>query len=335
MAEVFASLPATVIGFAMGIGIERAALLDAADLTEAQLADPDGLVPYDSLVGIWSLMQAHFPERALGLEYAAFVPWTVFGEVGYVLTNAPNARALMQAYLRFMRLVDPFLQVEAYEADGQVELRLDTEPRTIALEEPMEMMLASMTRTAIELVATAVTPTQVLIRHARRHALPKYTAAFSAPVAFEAEHYAVRFDAAHLDLPLPGADPALGRYLTAHLTEKLQARDAAAPSFPESVAVELEAGLATGRLTQGDVAAALHVSVRTLQRRLEEAGTRFSAVLDEVRHRRATQLLSAPNRSVAEVAYLLGYTEPRAFHRSFRRWTGQTPSAWRHADGAK
>ena len=215
------------------------------------------------------------------------------------------------------------------ELGAEVELRIDTEPRAVALAEPMEMMLASMYRTAVELLERSLAPTEVRLRHPQRHPEAEYAAAFSAPVRFEAPHYALRFDAAHLDLPVPGADPALGRYLSAHLDARLEARATPAPTFPEEVAAQLEAGLAAGRVTQAEVADALHVSTRTLQRRLEEAATSFTAVLDDVRHRRATHLLAAPQRTVAEVAYLLGYTEPRAFHRSFRRWTGQTPSAWR------
>ncbi len=70
------------------------------------------------------------------------------------------------------------------------------------------------------------------------------------------------------------------------------------------------------------------MSPRTLQRRLGDEGTSVHALLDEVRRGRAAALLDA-DMAIGEVAYLLGYSEPSAFHRAFRRWTGVTPEAFR------
>ena len=113
------------------------------------------------------------------------------------------------------------------------------------------------------------------------------------------------------------------------LEERLAQHRAPPVSFADRVAIEIEARLTQGEVAQGDVASALAVSPRTLQRRLDADGLTFSGVLDGVRKRRAQELLTDGALSVQEVAYLLGYSEPRAFHRSFRRWTGSSAGAWR------
>ncbi len=77
------------------------------------------------------------------------------------------------------------------------------------------------------------------------------------------------------------------------------------------------------------VAARLHVSSRTLQRRLSEHGTSYQELLDDVRVRLARAYLKDARLGVAEVAYLLGYSELRAFDRAFRRWTGLSPREFR------
>jgi AraC-like DNA-binding protein len=77
------------------------------------------------------------------------------------------------------------------------------------------------------------------------------------------------------------------------------------------------------------VARALAVSQRTLSRRLADEGTSFRHILDDVRREFACALLHDRTLSVADVAFFLGYSEPAAFNRSFRRWTGQTPRAFR------
>ncbi len=80
-----------------------------------------------------------------------------------------------------------------------------------------------------------------------------------------------------------------------------------------------------------DVARDLGTSPRTLQRQLAASGQSFNVLLDATRRRAAEQYLSDARLSIAEVAYLLGYSEPAAFHRAFRRWTRMTPQAFRRA----
>ena len=71
------------------------------------------------------------------------------------------------------------------------------------------------------------------------------------------------------------------------------------------------------------------MSVRTLQRRLVDSGTTFRSVSDEVRRQLALGYLADPAVSIAEVAFLLGFSEQRSFNRAFRRWTGETAGRWR------
>src|SRR5262245_41398274 len=82
-----------------------------------------------------------------------------------------------------------------------------------------------------------------------------------------------------------------------------------------------------------DVGRVLGMSPRTLQRRLREEGTTFSAVLTQLRHDLALPLLGDGRLAVVEVAFLLGYEDPSAFHRAFRRWSGLSPRAFRRACG--
>jgi AraC-like DNA-binding protein len=86
-----------------------------------------------------------------------------------------------------------------------------------------------------------------------------------------------------------------------------------------------------GRPDLWRTAAGMGVSARTLQRRLGEEGSSFSRVLDELRRDLSDELLSDRKLSVAEVAFLLGYSEPSAFQRAFRRWRGVSPRRFRVA----
>jgi AraC-like DNA-binding protein len=80
-----------------------------------------------------------------------------------------------------------------------------------------------------------------------------------------------------------------------------------------------------------DMADALHMSVRTLRRRLKEVGTTYQEFKDQTRCEAASRLLSRPELKVNAVAALLGFDEPSAFHRSFKKWTGATPGEYRQS----
>ena len=88
--------------------------------------------------------------------------------------------------------------------------------------------------------------------------------------------------------------------------------------------------LARGEPSAAQTARELGLSERTLHRRLRDEGTSFRNILDTIRGELATELLSEPRIGIGEIAFVLGYSEPAAFYRFFRRLTGQTPLAYRH-----
>ena len=87
--------------------------------------------------------------------------------------------------------------------------------------------------------------------------------------------------------------------------------------------------LPDGPPSQKDIAEALHVSNRTLQRKLKDEGTSFIDLLQDARLSLARKYLAQPQRSIVEIAYLLGFSEPSTFSRAFKRWTGHAPAEYR------
>ena len=130
--------------------------------------------------------------------------------------------------------------------------------------------------------------------------------------------------------PLPGADAALSAIVRRRLEQVLP--DALLPtsaSLGARVRRMLVEDLGQTTLTADSVAKTLAMSRRTLTRRLGEEGTSFRAIMDDVRAELSRALLQDRSLSIADVAFFLQYSEPAAFHRSFRRWTGQTPQNYR------
>jgi AraC-like DNA-binding protein len=319
----------------MSLGLPRERALAIGGLSHGALDDPDELVDYESLVRLWKELLEAFPSAPLGLRYAAM--WSAaglepLGVVGYALRHARDGHEAVSLYARFARLADPCLRVAVTSSGAAHTVRVDHEPRVVAMVEPMEMLVLAMVSIAKQLVRDDVGPSLVCFRHAARHPLAHYEALLggAVPVRFEAAFDGVVFPSAHLDLPLRDADPRMVSYLSRH-AEALLARiaDTEAP-LEEQVRCAIQARLLTGEAQAEPVARSLGLSVRSLQRGLAERSTSFSHEVDHARRERALLLVRRPDLTVAEVAFMLGYADPRVFHRSFRRWTGMTPTAFRH-----
>ncbi|CAN5250417.1 AraC family transcriptional regulator [soil metagenome] len=151
-----------------------------------------------------------------------------------------------------------------------------------------------------------------------------YDEVFRAPVSFDAGVDEFEVDHVNLALPLTSADSITGEVLDSRVAQLTASASAASTPFPERVRKSVVAH-PTGEPAPDEVARELGVSARTLRRHLEQEGTSLRAVVDEVRRGRADELLAA-GRSVKEVAFALGFSEPSAFSRAYKRWTGKAPS---------
>ena len=140
-----------------------------------------------------------------------------------------------------------------------------------------------------------------------------------------------RFDASLLDRPVPNADGSMLKVLQRHADELLAARlrETSEPRIVSDVRREVAAQLADDRARVDDVAAALALSTRTLQRKLADAGTSFQAVHDAARQTLAEELLRDSQLNLTDVAFMLGYREQSSFNRACREWFGNTPARTR------
>lgn len=155
-----------------------------------------------------------------------------------------------------------------------------------------------------------------------------YEKHFRSPVKFKADRNALVFKKADMELPFVTHNPDLlgivAPQLEAELTEQL-----AQKTFSEQAKGILKHLLAGQRPSIQDLARELHLSTRTLQRRLTEQGITFQRLLDQARRELAHHYLLHSSRELNETAYLLGYEDANSFFRAFQHWEGTTPGQWR------
>ncbi len=166
------------------------------------------------------------------------------------------------------------------------------------------------------------------------HARPAHVDALhglfgAAHVAFGCEDSGFSVASADLDRPMPAADPRTLETIEPLLVELLGS-SSASPSFTDRVTAHIAASLPAGS-DVAEVARAMHMSGRTLQRRLEQEGATFSEVLDRARLDVAKRALATPTTTLTEVALQLGFSDLATFTRAFKRWTGMPPGQWRRS----
>ncbi len=252
------------------------------------------------------------------------------GLVGLACKTLPDVASAMACHARFQRLTNRSATYETHFESDSVHLREHREdPRTGSL------LISEYTMLVVVRLLSLLTESPVPVRamHVRRpslttHERVAYERELGARVHTGAQHAALILDPGFLRAPVAKADAELERYFRSVLERSLPAPVAEAPLL-SSVRAVVRERLRDGHPTLEDVANALRVGSRTLQRRLREVGTSYQQLLDDTLKSLAEGYLRQPQLSLAEVAWLLGYVEQASFFRAFRRWHDMTPQAFR------
>ncbi|MGB3442052.1 MAG: AraC family transcriptional regulator [Actinophytocola sp.] len=314
-----------LVRFGTDHGVARHDLLVGSGLTEDLLADPSLEVEARQELRVVRNLAAALPDAgvAAGREYHA----TTFGILGFAFLSSPTMRDAIGVALRYYDLSFAFSIPDVTVGDGQVRLALDDRllPADVA-RFLVERDLAAILTVIDELVPGGVPLTGLEFRFPEPTAGDRFEAAFGLRPRFGCPANVATFDAAYLDEPLPLANAHTVAMCEAQCRE-LVARRRARTGTAHDVR-DLLTRLGGLGSPMAAVAGELNLSTRTLRRRLDEEGTSFRALLDEVRETLAEELLTKGAVPVEDVAVRLGYAEASSFIHAFKRWKGVTPIAF-------
>jgi AraC-like DNA-binding protein len=321
-----------LFGLGEAVGIARERLLAAVGASEQQLASPEARLPYESLSRLWELLVAERGELPLGVRLAEQAEPTHFGLAGYVVVNSPDLRTALSRFCQVTALLDPRTGWRFSAPHGRMRVELRPDAWAVQLRHPVEGLLAALVASGRVLSGKHWSPRRVCFVHSRHAASAAVEGFFGARIEYDSRAYVLEAEDAVADLPIAHADIALGNLLHARAEQALaQAQVEGQRSWRERVSEVLASQPRTGELGPGAVASRLAVSERTLQRRLREEGVSFAQLEEDVRRQRAFHLLRDGKLALFEIAFLLGFSDPSAFSRAFRRWSGMPPVAWQRA----
>jgi AraC-like DNA-binding protein len=282
---------------------------------------PDDRVSRDRFRFALDEASRELKEPDLGLRLAQALPVGSFGLTEYCGMASLTLRDGLRQASRFMSLLTESMALVVYETRDEARLVHRLRTNTDRIAHLLELAMATLASRCREAVGERMAFRRVCFTAAPPRDPSLYASHFRAPVFFDAPVDEIVIDAGLLDAPLLTADPAVTKAMS---TQPDTHADGRAP-FLDDVRETVRRALERGDAQVGKAAAALGLSVRTLQRRLGELGASYTALVDDARRDLALQLVG--RRSTNEIAELLGFSNPGAFFRAFRRWTGTTPRA--------
>ena len=316
---------------AQHLGLNTQAELAAVGLSKKMLEDPDQSIPVHSAVQLLENSASRSGCQTLGLRMAESRQFSDLGAVALLLTHQPTLREALQVTVHYRTLLNRALAIYIEEAGDLVIIREE-----VVTDHPMpsrqatELAIGVMARLCASVLGAAWRPVNVNFTHDAPDDTRLHRRLFGCETAFGAEFNGIACPAAAFDAPNPNADPAMARYARRFIDTL---HDTGADSLVFEVRKAVYLLLPMGRATIEQIAQALGMNVRTLQRRLEENGANFSDLINDVRRDLVQRYMQNPSYSLARIGDLLGYSLPSSFTRWFAAQFGATPAAWRAANG--
>lgn len=315
--------------YALSSGIDASRLAPfvppEGDLLEAR-------IPYGDVIALWDSVMRAADDPGFPIREAAAASVHDYDAVGFACMTQPTLGEAMLQCVRYSRIWTDVSEWATERDERTVKLIFDCPgPLSLGVRVATENVIADIFHAGRTLTGVDFPAAVVRFKHARPRDTSAHEALFGGPIEWGAARNELVLAGELANLPLPKADPALAAFFDRHV-QRLLDRE---PAAPERVASRVRAFLLEevkrGTPTLQTAAAHLATSPRTLKRRLQEEGTTFQDVLDGVRCDLAKRYLDEHRLALGEVSFLLGFSEPSAFHRAFKRWTGRTPLSYRQA----
>ncbi|AKJ31116.1 AraC family transcriptional regulator [Caldimonas brevitalea] len=331
--SVAGAYPALLLDIVAERGHDTTSVLEAGGLSASALAPPTAHLSAAAYAAMVLEAARVTGDPGIGLALGLRLHPSTHGFLGYALLTCRTLREAIELGMRYSGLRQRHLVFSLHvEADvAALEVR-ELAPMGPVRQILLEAMLAGAAR-ALGVLLGAPSPGLALWF---QHDEPPHFAAYREQlpaVLFGQSSNRMVFPSACLDAALPLHNRDAQAQAVGQCEHELQyagvGGDADLPGWVQAQ-LELEL-LRPPALPQ--LAARLHLSERTLKRRLQAHGTSFQALLESARRRRALQLIAQRTLSVADIAALLGYQDPANFTRAFRRWTGRAPSEHRLDSG--
>jgi AraC-like DNA-binding protein len=310
------------------LGHDAGPLLSDAGFDAALLNDPDVRIPMRVVARLVAGAVERTRDPNLGLHLAQRADLGSADVHFYAMLTSPTLGAAYGRLARYQRLIEGTGHLEVTIGPERATLSLNLPDGLAATPQTAEFAVASWVRAGRMITGMEWAPLEVHFAHQASSNPQDHVRFFRSPVRFGMPGTRLLLARSLLDAPCVRADDTLMAVLERYAHDRLDA-GAAADDIVDRVRSTLADELKGGEPTAAALAARLKMSPRTLSRHLAAAGTSFHDLLEGLRRELALRHLAGDQLSIAEIAFLLGFADLKAFHRAFKRWTGEKPAEFR------
>ena len=310
------------------MGLKWRPLLQSCGIDPDLIADCEARVPVEAWERFWPQAVEFTGDPCFGLHAGEALRPAVVNIIGYLLMSSETLRVGLDRVGRYQRVVFGADWLVVEDRGASTRIRFETSSgELLDSRAQMEYRAALVIKMLDWIAPVHFRALEVHFSHEPGREVTEYERILHCPVKFRSKDNELMLSRTSLEQPSVHANPELARiheeWAERHLA-KLKDE-----SVVRKVKTLLMAHLDRGPCTLPDVAHSLHMSPRTLQRRLSEEDTSYQDVLDSVRRCVCLEHLEHKHTCLAEIAYVAGFSDTSAFSRAVRRWTHQTPVEYR------
>ena len=303
-------------------------LFRAAGIDPGIIHDPHAHIARSKSDALMRALAERIDDPAFGLKAAQCWHPSNLGTLGYAWLSSSSLHTGLKRLVRYWHIVIADVAVRLEETPESVEFvhtppELDSAPDGIRGDIVMAIIY-DMCRTNC---GQRFSPGRVAFRHPTPVDAGPYEKLFGCPVSFGSDANRLLIGRGEADHPLPTGNRDVAAAHDRILVEQLARLD------KRNVIARFRASLlermTSGEVSEEDIASDLHMSRRSLQRRLAEADASYQSLVDDTRRDMALRYIQDPTNSATDITFLLGYSQQSVFTRAFRRWTGMSPSEYR------
>jgi AraC-like DNA-binding protein len=304
-------------------GLDSDAIYQAEGISKDDFNNSEKRISHKTVNALWKKAEELISDPCYGLSAAKIWRPSDLGVLGYAWLASSSLRTALNRLSRYLRIATDLLALSLSEQDDSLVLEFDFKdnktPFIPQIDGPMAIVLEMCRINYID----PLNPLSVSLTHSANTCQSEYYAYYRCPINFDQSVNTIVLPLDAIDKTLPSSNPYLAQLHDQIMIKYLSILDK--ESIIDQTKKIIAEILPSGELSDQKVADELHLSSRSLQRRLNDNDTTFKQLLRSVREELAYEFLLNKDYSLSEIAFQLGFSEQSSFTRAFKHWTGQTP----------
>ena len=290
-----------------------------------KLRDNNARYSVQQMQQLWRAAVELTNDPLFGIKVAGYWHPTTFHALGYSWMASGSLKEAMERAVRYSKIVSDLVILFFDNANGAYKLGIGVQANDYSpIPESVDAAAAVFVHMTRLVYGDEINPILVTLPRAKPKTAKEFSEFFNAPIEYDARETALFFIQDQVEKPLP-----TGNVELAHANDKI-VKDYLSHLDKTHIAMQVKSKivdlLSSGMVTEQEMANALNMSLRSLQRKLREEGTSYKEILEDTRRDLANKYIQNSRLSISEISFLLGFSEISNFSRAFKRWNGRAPS---------